>query len=663
VHHIAHLLVWLTAVAGLATLVSSAVHLAHGSDVRILAGVLAATVVGELLKVTIYEARRQTLSFSLSVVVIMGAVTVDPWFAPWAAFVASLTHVVAARQRNPIKIAFNLFNLVVAAGAASFTYVVLRDINLPFGLGPLGAAGCAALVYYFLNVGLTSIMIALHAARPFLTLVRESIWFAPTSILLGLTGAFIGIAQSSLGAVGAVMFTVPVLVMRFTLAFYARRSAATIQHLDDIARHDSLTGLANRVELQEKLQERLEAATGGPFALLTMDLDRFKEINDTFGHQIGDLLLKQIGPRIASVLGAADLVVRLGGDEYAVLLKDADSEAASNVARRLIADFERTFVVDGHRLDVAASIGVAMWPDDGDDGSTLLRSADVAMYVAKRDRSGFALHASDQDQHSPERLTLIGELRHAIEADDLILHFQPKIDLRTRRVCGAEALVRWRHPERGLIPPDVFIPLAEHAGLIKPLTRWVVDSALRQSREWRARGWDITIAVNASVQDLRDAAFPDFVFGLLEHHQVPASALRVEITESAMMNDFGRTREVLDRLRSFGIGVSVDDFGTGYSSLAYLKRLPVNELKLDRAFVRNVATDREDLAIVQSTIALAHALGLSVVAEGAEDEAALDHLAALNCDQVQGYVISRPLPAEAFGAWLLGQSTGHQKAA
>jgi len=653
---VGHLLLWLTVLAGTAALAWSVASFAHVADLWLAALVLAAAVLAELLKVTIYEARRQTLSFSLSVVVIMAAITVEPSLGPSAAVISSILHLLATRQRDPTKIAFNLGNLVMSAGAAAWLYVVLRPMALPLDLGPLLAAACAAVGYYLLNVGNMSAMISLHAGRSFISLLRDSAWFAPTSILLGLTGAFVGSIHDSLGLAGAVMFAVPVLVMRFTLAFYARRSAATIAHLDHVARHDALTGLPNRVELQDRLQERLSHSDGEPVVLLTMDLDRFKEINDTFGHHYGDQLLQQIGPRLRSVLSDADLVVRLGGDEFAVLLASGGAAQAARVADHLLSVLQAAFVVAGNRLDVGASIGVAVSPNDGDDPATLLRCADVAMYVAKRDHSGYALHAPEQDQSSPERLSLIGDLRLAIERDELVLHFQPQIELRSGRVMGAEALVRWRHPEHGLIPPDAFIPLAEHAGLIKPLTRWVLEAGLRQCRRWLEMGWDLSVSINASVQDLRDPTFPDQVANLLAQYGVPARQLRVEITEGAMMVDPGQTRIILERVREHGVTVAVDDFGTGYSSLAYLKRLPTDELKLDRSFVRHIATDADDLAIVRSTILLAHDLRLSVVAEGAEDDAALAQLAAVGCDLVQGYAVSRPLPADQFAAWMRARS-------
>jgi EAL domain-containing protein (putative c-di-GMP-specific phosphodiesterase class I) len=293
-----------------------------------------------------------------------------------------------------------------------------------------------------------------------------------------------------------------------------------------------------------------------------------------------------------------------------------------------------------------------MGSDADVDPTILLRRADVAMYAAKRERSGFAMHAPELDHNSPERLALIGDLRRAIDIGELTLHYQPKVHLGSMRADGAEALVRWKHPERGLIPPDQFIPLAEHTGLIRALTRWVLDAALRDCRAWLDQGWKVSVAVNASMQDLHDADFPDLVRRTLSAHGVQPRYLRIEVTEGAMMADPARTREILARLRSLGVRVSIDDFGTGYSSLAYLKRLPVDELKLDRSFVRDLVTDKEDAAIVRSTIGLAHDLGLDVVAEGAEDLATLDHLAELGCDHVQGYVLSKPVPVQAFVEWL-----------
>jgi diguanylate cyclase (GGDEF)-like protein len=662
-------LLWGTVLAGTAGLIWSLVGLRDSANWLTILVVLCAAILAEWLKVSIYETRAQTLSFTLSVVVIMAAITIDPLLAPLVGLTAAVLHVVARRQRAATKIVFNLANLAFAAVGASWVYVWLRPAGPGFGFGHLLAATASVITYFLLNHGGISAMISLHSGRSFGTALRESTyWFGPTSILMGLTGAYLGGINDLLGLVGTIMFVVPLLLMRFTLSFYAKRSQATIktlevhaERLDHQARHDALTGLPNRVELQDRMDNRLAVGSGQPLALLMMDLDRFQEINDTFGHHHGDLLLKEIGPRLRGALLETDLIARLGGDEFAVLLLTADAAFASATAEHLLNALQDAFVVDGHRLEIGASIGIAVAPPDGPDAATLLRRADVAMYAAKRDRSGFAHYAAAQDGYNPERLALVGDLRHAIDVGELILHFQPKVDLRSGLTTGAEALVRWRHPQRGLIAPDDFIPLAEHTGLIKPLTRWVLDASLRQCHAWLNAGWDLSVAVNASVHDLHDPTFPDMVGHLLAAHSVPARYLRVEVTEGAMMANITRTHEILARVRDLGAGVSIDDFGTGYSSLAYLKRLPVNELKIDRSFVRNLATDAGDVAIMRATVALGHDLGLTVVAEGAEDLATLDMLRALGCDAVQGYVMSKPLPVGEFMCWLASRAADHAR--
>jgi diguanylate cyclase (GGDEF)-like protein len=387
-----------------------------------------------------------------------------------------------------------------------------------------------------------------------------------------------------------------------------------------------------------------------------MDLDRFKEVNDTFGHHYGDLLLRQAGERLQCALRGADTLARLGGDEFAVLLPVSDEADAADVAKRLLQTLEEPFAIEGHNLDIGASIGIAVCPDHAGDADTLLQRADVAMYVAKRSGTGYAVYTSDQDQHSPNRLSLAGELRHAIEQDQLVLYYQPKLDLSTREVVGVEALVRWQHPGQGLVLPDQFIPLAEQSGLIHPLAEWVLGEAARQYHQWRSAGFDLPVAVNLSMRNLHDPRLSHTIAHLLATWNLTAAALHLEITESSLMADPDRALAVLGRLRELGLSIAIDDFGTGYSSLAYLKRLPVAELKLDRSFVRDMASDHRDRAIVRSTVELAHNLGLRVVAEGVEDRASQELLALLGCDQAQGYYISRPLPAADLTDWLRDRS-------
>jgi diguanylate cyclase (GGDEF)-like protein len=438
------------------------------------------------------------------------------------------------------------------------------------------------------------------------------------------------------------------------LAERLQQSEVLNQALEHQALHDLLTDLPNRTMLHHRLDQALaRRAPDGSLALLLIDLDRFKEINDTFGHQYGDLLLQQIEPRLRTVLAGGDVVARLGGDEFAVLLTDADAAHAERVARQLLLALDEPFSVAGYTLDIGGSIGISVCPEHASDPDLLLRRADIAMYVAKRSSRGLAVYSPEHDQHSPDRIALVGELRRAIDNDELVLLYQPKVSLQTGRTIGVEALVRWHHPRRGLVAPDQFVPLAEQTGLIRALSRWVLDTALRQARAWRKAGLDVPIAVNLSMRDLHDPELPDIVAMLLAAWQVPSSSLMVEITENGLMADPARALTTVAALRAMGIRIAIDDFGTGYSSLAYLKRLPVDELKIDRSFVRELAANRDDLAIVRSTIGLGHDLRLKIVAEGVEDVETLALLRSLGCDIGQGYHIGRPVTADALFEQLL----------
>jgi len=418
------------------------------------------------------------------------------------------------------------------------------------------------------------------------------------------------------------------------------------------ATHDALTDLPNRAQLRERLAHAW--AAGAPPALLLLDLDGFKEVNDTFGHSQGDALLREVARRLRGAVRRGDTVARLGGDEFAVALPGADVAAAEGVASALHRVLDAPFHIGDHLLQRGASVGIAPAPTIDDDSAmdTLLRHADVAMYVAKRERLGQQVYDPALDTYSPERLGLIAELRAAIAAGALTLYYQPQADLASGRVRGVEALVRWPHPERGLIPPDAFIPLAEQTGLIAPLTDWALGEAIRQCSEWRRAGLALTVSVNLSVWNLHDVGLPDRIVALLQTHAVPPASLRLEVTETALMADPERALTVLTRLAALGLGVAVDDFGAGYSSLAYLKTLPVDELKIDKGFVHELATDATDTAIVAATVGLGHALGLRVVAEGIEDRASWDQLAGMGCDVAQGYYLSRPQPADALARWL-----------
>ena len=415
------------------------------------------------------------------------------------------------------------------------------------------------------------------------------------------------------------------------------------------ALHDALTGLPNRTRLTERLRAVIDdTPEDGHCALLLMDLDQFKDVNDALGHDQGDRLLVEVSRRLQKVVRNADTIARLGGDEYAVLLADAGVDEARKVADYIRQVLEQPFVLGGISIQTNASVGIAVHPEHAADAELLVQRADVAMYAAKRGRRGLEVYAPEHDQSSVRRLALLGELRQAIDDDQMRLFFQPTLDLRAGRVVGCEALVRWEHPEHGLMPPGEFIELAEVSGLIQPLTRWVVDTALAQIATWQAADRELTVSVNLSVRNLYDRDLVQWLSERIEHHQVPAQRIKIEITESELMDDPMLAMDILGRITAMGSSTSIDDFGTGYSSLSYLKHLAIDELKIDKSFVATMCSDDSDLTIVRSTIDLAHNLGLTVVAEGVEDGPTLGRLAELGCDRVQGYYLSRPLPIADF---------------
>ena len=422
------------------------------------------------------------------------------------------------------------------------------------------------------------------------------------------------------------------------------------------AHADPLTGLANRRRFIEELEATVYGSVDGDgdrsCAVLMLDLDRFKEVNDSFGHSVGDDLLCLVGPRLQEVLGPDDLLARMGGDEFAVLLPDAGLDRAGEVGVALAAALKDAFLLDEMPLHVDASIGIALCPEHGRDRSLLLARADTAMYAAKRGQQGFEVWAPDGSQDSRDRLQTLEQLRTALDTDQLDNHYQAKLDLRGGRVVGVEALVRWNHPERGRLSPDLFLPLAEQAGLMRRLALGVLERALRDLAAWRAAGHDLTMAVNLSVSNLQDVALPEQVAMLLDAFAVPAEALVLEITEDVLMADAARSQQVMAALRRLGVRLSIDDYGTGYSSLSYLRALPVDELKLDRSFASNLTSDEKAAAIVRSTLQLSLDLGMSMVVEGVEDAATLVALRAWGCDVAQGFHIARPMPADEFLGWL-----------
>jgi diguanylate cyclase (GGDEF)-like protein len=444
-------------------------------------------------------------------------------------------------------------------------------------------------------------------------------------------------------------------------ASVALQNGELIDQLRHEAMHDALTGLPNRALLQRRLIAALDDVTAGRSggaAVMILDLDGFKEVNDTLGHQQGDLLLIEVAERLRTAVGSAGTVARLGGDEFAVLVSGTDDEArAVQIGRRVLRALEQPVGLDGMEVEVGGSLGVAIAPGHAQDASALLKRADMAMYDAKASTRGLRVYEADLDTKSPRRLTLVSELRTALTSDQIKVHVQPKARLTTGAVDCVEALVRWEHPESGWLPPDEFIPVAERSGLIGPLTTRVLHDSLAAVADWRRRGHDISIAVNLSTRSLHDADLVEEVARLLRRHDVPASRLTLEVTEGSVMADPTRAIALLQELRDHGVRLSVDDFGTGYSSLSYLKRLPVHEVKIDRSFVTGLRDNSDDVAIVRAIVDLGRHLGLEVVAEGVEDQETWDLLSSMGCHLVQGWHLGRAMPTEDFLPWLRARQT------
>ncbi|MDH5613333.1 MAG: bifunctional diguanylate cyclase/phosphodiesterase [Gammaproteobacteria bacterium] len=420
------------------------------------------------------------------------------------------------------------------------------------------------------------------------------------------------------------------------------------------ALHDPLTDMPNRKMFNNQLQHQILSSTQThqKFILILSDLDRFKEINDTLGHHIGDVVLQQVGIRLKETLRSNDMVARLGGDEFGILLSNTTLDQSAIILKKILESFELPFVVEGHNLDIGLSMGVVQFPLHGDDVNILIQRADVAMYNAKSKRTGFSVYESSEDSHAVSRLALASDLRLAISNNALRLFYQPKIDLTTGDIYGAEALLRWEHPERGFISPEDFIPLAEHTGLIQPITCFVIDSAAKQCASWNALGHKLLISVNVSMICIHDAHLPVKLNEMILSNKLSPDQITLELTESIFIKDPVRSKKILNNISAMGVGISIDDFGTGYSSLAYLKQLPVNELKIDQSFVMEMLEDENDAAIVRATIELAHNLGIKVVAEGVESLEVAQQLKILNCNYAQGYYLGRPMEADQFAEYL-----------
>ncbi len=523
-----------------------------------------------------------------------------------------------------------------------------------------GASAPSALTNMTYDIGV--MLLAIAAWQPRATIETDTV---PSGAVLTIPAAF---TVSALGLLIYDHFSrldpIALALAMGTMVFAFARTALTFRDVRALAETrrqaltDDLTSMPNRRHFLRCVRDGIIAsrATGESVALLIVDLDHFKELNDTLGHDAGDQLLRQVGERLHEVLRASDTAARLGGDEFGVLLSDSSDGASSElVAEKILKAIAQPFPIKSVGLRVTASIGIALFPEHAENDEQLMQHADVAMYEAKAAQSGYACYARERDKHSLERLTLAGELSHALENGEIEAHFQPKADAGSRRIVGVEALVRWQHPTRGLISPAEFVTVAEQAGLGRALTRRMLDLALTQARIWRDEGFDLHVAVNTTVADLQDTQFPAEVAATLEAHGLPPEALVLEVTENMVLADPVRVGDVLAQLGELGLGLSLDDFGTGFSSLTHLKSLPVGEVKIDRSFVGRMTTDPVDAAIVQATIQLAHSIGIRVVAEGIEDQVTWSSLVANHCELVQGYALSRPLPAIDLDALLRAQ--------
>ena len=549
-----------------------------------------------------------------------------------------------ARQRKSVsRTLFNVGQYTLAIAAAWATLTLLTDLRPPgssMGADDVPGAVAAAMAFFAVNSLLVARAVALVEGARFWAYLRKDLELQTSTvgILLGLGPIVVIVTEFT-------PLALPLLALPLIALHRAGRQA--VAHQIE-ALHDGLTGLPNRALLHDRLHQAIVLADreSRTAAVLMLDLDRFKEINDTLGHHEGDELLREVAGRLRGALREIDTVGRLGGDEFAIVLPGTAAADAVEIARGLadVLDQPLRWRTD-MALRVRASIGIVVYPEHGNDADELLRHADLAMYEAKSSGGGERLYDAGIDDTSPERLRFVGELQDAVRRRELALHFQPKVSLGTGRIEGLEALVRWPHPTLGLLPPARFLDLAERAGLIGELTSFALDAALRECRSWLDAGLEIQVAVNLSPSALHTDAIVAEVAALLDARGVPGRLLQLELTESSLVADPVTARRTLVRLRELGVSIALDDFGTGYSSLAHLKDLPVDELKIDRAFITGLVDSQAEVAIVRSTIQLAHDLGLRVVAEGVETSAVLARLADLGCDAVQGYLLGRPSPA------------------
>jgi len=577
-------------------------------------------------------------------------------WGPWAAILlqALATAVSELAKHKPLwKLTFNVGQFVVSLAAA---WGVMCLAGLPHGVlnsgGGIHHLDGSDLVWM---VATWAVWFAVNNAlvSGLSQDVHQTFWEAFTEdfgYYLLTTAAVLSLAPLVVFAALHSAWYVPLMV----IPLVAVHKTARISMVEQAnALHDSLTGLPNRKYVHQRLHQALDAPVRDPFALVMLDLDRFKEVNDTLGHHVGDQLLVLVAARLREVLRPDDVVARLGGDEFALFLPAVPTAtAAVEVGQRVRQALADPFTLDDVVLEIEASVGIALSPQHSVDVEELFRCADVAMYTAKEDRTDMELYDPTTDRHSTDRLGLLASLRHAIDNRELELHYQPKVGLADGRIRGMEALLRWTHPIRGPIPPDEFIPLAETSGLMHRLTAFVVDEALHQVAVWRREGFTVAVAVNISAKDLHGVELSRTVSEALARHRVPAYLLKLELTERTLMAENSRVADTLTALEALDIELSLDDFGSGYSSMFMLKRLPVSEIKVDRSFVSQLGDGGGDASIVRSIIDLAHGLGMMAVAEGVETLEVWDRLALLGCDHAQGWYVARPMSATKATEWL-----------
>ncbi|HEX2902380.1 MAG TPA: EAL domain-containing protein [Jatrophihabitans sp.] len=559
------------------------------------------------------------------------------------------------------KLAFNVGQYSLSVGAGFLVMMVaghtpsLQDSLLR--LGPSDLIWIVGVWIAYFTVNLFLVMGVVSQGRAFLPVLLDDLghYTTMTFAVLGLSPVIVLLAQKA-------WWLLPALLIPLLLLYWVAQMSLAREHE---AMHDPLTGLANRASMEFALTEALtdRGAHDPPLSLLLIDLDHFKEVNDTLGHHMGDELLTTFAQRLTSAVRTGDHVTRLGGDEFAVIAPAADADAALAMGRRILDELQTPFTLDGITVDVGASIGLAIYPEHADNAKDLLRVADVAMYNAKSGGLGITVYSRDRDANRADRLSLLGELRQALLQQQLELHYQPKVALADGSLLGVEALVRWRHPERGLIPPDEFIPLAERSGLMPMLTKTVLGLALKQIAGWHHVGLDVEVAVNVTLPDVIGGQLDALISAARADRTLPDGALQVEITERVMGQHNQQLSAAMQQLQHLGVKFSLDDFGTGYSSLLRLQSLPVNELKIDRTFIAKLSTDPTARGIVGSTIDLAHALGLPAIAEGVETDVEWQLLARLGCDGAQGWHIARPMPAEQATEWIAGRLASHPRPA